>query len=70
MTVSLLIVMIVWVATFLIDHKAGYPQTQPYVRWVCVGLFAVGFAVQCLYELGVPVPSLSQALSGFVVGSK
>ncbi len=69
MTVVVLIVAIVWAMAFLADLKAFYPKTRPLVRWVCIGAFALSLAVQCLYELGVPLPSVTQALTGFVAGT-
>lgn len=41
---------------------------KPAYVWPCVLLFALGFAVQILYEMHISVPSPNEPISNFFTG--
>jgi hypothetical protein len=62
----LAIVLAVYAVYVAVELRSLSGKKKPGVLWTCLVLFAIGVAVQSLYELKINVPSPAQPIADFL----
>jgi hypothetical protein len=63
---TLIIVLAVYAAYVAVELRSSSGKKKQGELWTCLILFAIGLAVQTLYELKIPVPSPAQLIAAVV----
>lgn len=59
-------IVMIYAAVLVFDIVPTFKKHAPGVAWVCLAVFALGFALQALHSLNIYIPSPSGSIAGVV----